>query len=55
MSQTQGTPSHEHRTVVAEDAARQGTTGHNARYVLGISLAAAVVVLILIYAAYFGA
>jgi hypothetical protein len=53
MSQTDGGPSHEQRTVLPEDAARQGVTGHNARYVLGISMAAAVLVFVLIYAFYF--
>jgi hypothetical protein len=53
MSQTNGGQAHERRTVVPEDAARQGVTGHNARYVLGISLAATVVVFVLIYAFYF--
>jgi hypothetical protein len=39
---------------VVEDrtAARAGVTGHNARYVLGISLAAVVVAFALIYAVF---
>ncbi|MGB6936293.1 MAG: hypothetical protein WBE14_06235 [Xanthobacteraceae bacterium] len=55
MSQTNGAPSHDQRTALPKDAARQGVTGHNVRYVLGIGLAAAVVVFVLIYAFYFAA
>jgi hypothetical protein len=55
MSQTNGGSSHGQRTVLSKDAARQGATGQNVRYVLGIGLAAAVVVFVLIYAFYFAA
>ena len=55
MSQTNGAPSHEQRTVLPKNEARQGVTGHNVRYVLGIGLAATVVVFVLIYAFYFAA
>jgi hypothetical protein len=55
MSQTNGASSREPRAVLRKDAARQGVTGHNVRYVLGIGLAATVVVFVLIYAFYFAA
>jgi hypothetical protein len=41
------------RTVVPTEEARQGVTGHNVRYVLGIGLAAAVVAFAVLYAIYF--
>jgi hypothetical protein len=55
MSQTNGASSREPRAVLRKDAARQGVTGHNVRYVLGMGLAAAMVVFVLIYAFYFAA
>jgi hypothetical protein len=45
----------ESRTVLSKDEARQGVTGHNVRYVLGIGRTAAVVAPVLIYACYFAA
>ncbi|HTP91838.1 MAG TPA: hypothetical protein VMJ52_08895 [Xanthobacteraceae bacterium] len=44
----------EPRTVVPTDRARQGVTGHNVRYVLGIGLAAVVIAFLALYLAYFG-
>ncbi len=41
-------------TVLGRNAARQGVTGHNARYVLGFGLAAIIAVFVAIYVAYFG-
>ena len=41
------------RTVVPTEQARQGVTGHNVRYVLGIGIAAAVVAFAVLYAIYF--
>ena len=43
----------EQRTVVPTQQARQGVTGHNVRYVLGIGLAAAIVAFAVLYAVYF--
>jgi hypothetical protein len=43
----------EPRTVVPAQQARQGVTGHNVRYVLGIGLAAVIVAFVLLYAIYF--
>jgi len=43
----------EPRTVVPTEQARQGVTGHNVRYVLGIGIAAAVVAFAVLYALYF--
>jgi hypothetical protein len=43
----------EERTVVPTQQARQGVTGHNVRYVLGIGLAAAIVAFVVLYAFYF--
>jgi hypothetical protein len=43
------------QTVLPKDKARQGVTGNNVRYVLGISLAAIVVAFAAIYFGYFGA
>ena len=54
MSSPQDRPilgGHESRTVVPTEQARQGVTGHNVRYVLGI--AAAVVAFAVLYALYF--
>jgi hypothetical protein len=41
------------RTVVPTEKARQGVTGHNVRYVLGIGLAAAIVGFAALYIIYF--
>jgi hypothetical protein len=41
------------RTVVPTQQARQGVTGHNVRYVLGIGLAAVIVAFVVLYAIYF--
>jgi hypothetical protein len=41
------------RTVVPTEEARQGATGHNVRYVLGIGLAAAIVGFAALYIIYF--
>ena len=43
----------EHRIVETKREARQGVTGHNVRYVLGFSLAGAIIVLALAYIFYF--
>jgi hypothetical protein len=43
----------EQRTVVSTQQARQGVTGHNVRYVLGIGIAAAIVAFVVLYAFYF--
>jgi hypothetical protein len=43
----------EHRTVVSTQEAREGVTGHNVRYVLGIGLVAVVIAFAVIYAVYF--
>jgi hypothetical protein len=43
----------EHRTVVPTQQARQGVTGHNVRYVLGIGTAAVIVAFAVLYAIYF--
>lgn len=43
----------EPRTVVATQQARQGVTGHNVRYVLGLGLAAVIVAFVVLYAIYF--
>jgi hypothetical protein len=43
----------EQRTVVPTQEARQGVTGHNVRYVLGISMAAVIVAFAALYAIYF--
>jgi hypothetical protein len=43
----------EQRTVVPTQQARQGVTGHNVRYVLGIGIAAAIVAFVVLYAIYF--
>ena len=41
------------RTVVPTEQARQGVTGHNVRYVLGIGIAAAIVAFAALYVIYF--
>lgn len=43
----------EPRTVVPTEEARQGVTGHNVRYVLGIGIAAAIVAFAALYVIYF--
>jgi hypothetical protein len=43
----------EPRTVLATQHARQGVTGHNVRYVLGVGLAAVIVAFVVLYAIYF--
>jgi len=39
--------------VVPTEEARQGVTGHNVRYVLGIGMAAAIVAFVALYVIYF--
>jgi hypothetical protein len=39
--------------VVPAQQARQGVTGHNVRYVLGLSMAAIIVLFVVIWLAYF--
>ena len=46
-------PQSERRTVVSTQQARQGVTGHNVRYVLGIGIAAVIVAFAVLYALYF--
>jgi hypothetical protein len=41
------------RPVISTRAARQGVTGHNVRYVLGLSLAALIIAFGIIYLIYF--
>jgi hypothetical protein len=43
----------EDRTVVSTQEAREGVTGHNVRYVLGIGLVAIIVAFAVVYAVYF--
>ena len=43
----------ERRPVVGARQARQGVIGHNVRLVLGVSLAAVIVVFAIIYLVYF--
>jgi hypothetical protein len=43
----------EPRTVVSTQEAREGVTGHNVRYVLGIGLVAVIVAFAIVYAVYF--
>jgi hypothetical protein len=43
----------EDRTVVSTQEAREGVTGHNVRYVLGIGLVATIIAFAVIYAVYF--
>ncbi len=40
--------------VVTADRARQATTGHNVRYVLGFGLAGIVIAFVIIYLIFFG-
>ena len=46
-------PQSDTRTVVPTQQARQGVTGHNVRYVLGLGLAAVIVAFVVLYAIYF--
>jgi hypothetical protein len=41
------------RTMVPTEEARQGVTGYNVRYVLGIGIAAAIVAFAALYVIYF--
>ena len=43
----------EQRIVVSTQQARQGVTGHNVRYVLGIGVATVIVAFVVLYAIYF--
>jgi hypothetical protein len=43
----------ERRQVISARQARQGVTGHNVRLVLGVSLAAIVIVFAIIWMVYF--
>ena len=43
----------EERIVVSTQHARQGVTGHNVRYVLGVGVAAVIVAFVVLYALYF--
>jgi hypothetical protein len=52
-SQSNNAPSRELLTVLPKDEARQGETGHNVRYVLGIGFVAAIAAMALIYSFYF--
>jgi hypothetical protein len=52
ISEQHSGPSGE-RTVVPTQQARQGVTGHNVRYVLGIGIAAVIVAFVVLYAVYF--
>lgn len=42
-----------HRTIVSTQQARQGVTGHNVRYVLGIGLIGIIVAFAVVYGIYF--
>ncbi len=42
------------RPVLDKTEARQGVTGHNARYVLGFGLAAVIIAFVVVYVVYFG-
>lgn len=42
-----------HSPVLPAQTARQGATGHNARYVLGFGIAATVIVFVAIWLVYF--
>ena len=42
-----------HSPVLPAQTARQGVTGHNARYVLGFGIAATVIVFVAIWLVYF--
>lgn len=46
-------PTTQHRPVVPTDEARQGVTGQNVRYVLGVSVAAIVVIFAGLWLYYF--
>lgn len=48
------TPIEGRRIELPAQRARQGATGHNVRYVLGISLAAVVIAFAVVYFIYFG-
>jgi hypothetical protein len=50
MSSSQGP---EQRPVIPARQARQGVTGHNVRFVLGLSIAAVVIAFAIIYILYF--
>jgi hypothetical protein len=54
-SRVRNTSGAEPIAVLPKDEARQGVTGHNVRYVLGIGLAAIIVAFGAIYFYYFGA
>ena len=41
------------RTVVPTEQARQGVTGHNVRYVLGVGIAAVIIAFAALYLIYF--
>ena len=43
----------EQRSVVSTQQARQGVTGHNVRYVLGVGIAAVIVAFAVLYVIYF--
>jgi len=45
--------SSERPVVLSETEAREGTTGHNVRYVLGVSTAAVAVLFLVIWLSYF--
>jgi hypothetical protein len=51
-SQSDRQPVEPHRVVPTQQA-RQGVTGHNVRYVLGFSIAAIVILFVIIWLAYF--
>jgi hypothetical protein len=54
MSSPHDNPQGEPRVVRSAVEAREGVTGHNVRYVLGISLVTVVIAFAVIYAVYFG-
>ena len=43
----------QHKVITAQKA-RQGATGHNVRYVLGLGLAGVIIAFVVIYFIYFG-
>jgi hypothetical protein len=53
MSSPSNHPVPQLQPLVSAQQARQGVTGHNVRYVLGFSLAAAIVVFGIIWLVYF--